>query len=101
MNETGEGKLNTIHIIYSTHYYPVTTEGVDFKAINKTIVLRQDQTVFNLTIILMDDDIPEIEYFTIEITPLDNNIIINDREEAVILISDSDGTFKSIVLLLQ
>ena len=100
MNKTGEGKLNTIHIIYSTHYYPVTTEGVDFKAINITIVLRQYQTVFNLTIILMDDDIPEIEYFTIEITPLDNNIIINDKE-AVILISDSDGTFKSIVLLLQ
>ena len=101
MNSTAEGKLITIYIIYSTHHYPATTEGVDFKAINKTIVLRQDQTVFNLTIVLIDDDIPEILYFTIEITPLDNNIIIIDRAEAVIVISDSDGTFKRIVSLSQ
>ena len=99
MNSTAEGKLITIYIKYSTHHYPATTEGVDFKAINKTIVLRQDQTVFNLTIVLIDDDTPEIEYFTIEITPLDNNIIIYDRAEAVIVISDSDGTFRSIVSL--
>ena len=100
-NSTAEGKLITIYIIYSTHYYPATTEGVDFKAINNTIVLRQDQTVFNLTIVLIDDDFPEIEYFTVEITPLDNNIIIYDRAEAVIVISDSDGTLKSIFSLSQ
>ena len=100
MNSTAEGKLITI--LYNTHYYPATTtEGIDFKAINKTIVLRQDQTVFNLTIVLIDDDIPEIEYFTIEIIPLDNNIIMDDRAEAAIVISDSDGTSKSIVSLSQ
>ena len=95
-----EGKLITIYIIYSTHYYPAATDGIDFKAINETIVLRHNQTMFNLTIVLIDDDILEIEYFTVEITPLDNNIIIDDRA-AVIVISDSDGTFKSIVSLSQ
>ena len=101
MNSIAEGKLITIHIIYLTHYHLAATEGVDFKALNKTIVLRQDQTVFNLTIVLIDDDIPEIEYFTVEITPLDNNIIIYDKAEAVIVISDSDGTFRSIASLSQ
>ena len=102
MNSTAEGKLNNIYIIYSAHYYPATTtEGVDFIAINKRMVLRQDQTMLNMTIVLIEDDIPEIEYFTIEITPLDNNIIINDRAEAVIVISDLDGTFKSAVSLSQ
>ena len=96
---TAEGKLITIHTIYSTHYYHAATEGVDFKVINKTIVLRHNQTV---TFVLMDDDIPEIEYFTVEIIPLDNNIIINDdRAETVIVISDSDGTFKSTVSFSQ
>ena len=67
-----------------------STEEIDHTPIDKIIILKPDQKLFNLTITVVDDHIYETEYLTIKMISSDNNVII-DAAEAVIVIDDADG----------
>ena len=70
------------------HY--ASTEEIDHIPIDKIIILKPDQKLFNLTIAVADDHIHETEYLTIEMISLEKNVMI-DAAEAIVLIDDADG----------
>ena len=76
----------------------VSTEEIYHIQIDKNIILKPDQELFNLTITVVDDHIHETEYLTIEMISLEKNVMI-DAEEAVIVIDDADGmvNYKMII----
>ena len=76
----------------------VSTEEIYHIQIDKNIILKPDQELFNLTITVVDDHTHETEYLTIEMISLEKNVMI-DAEEAVIVIDDADGmvNYKMII----
>ena len=77
--------------------YP-STEKINHISIDRTIILKPDQELFNLTIAVMDDYIHETEYLSIEMISLEKNVMI-DAAEAIIIIDDADGmvNYKMII----
>ena len=67
-----------------------STEEIYHTPIDKIVILKPDQELFNLTVALVDDHTHETEYLTLKMISLEVNVFIK-AAEAVIVIDDADG----------